>query len=1437
MAKKITDEKLSLSIVINGNQAQKELLDLEKSTRKLNESQKELRAEKKKLEQDGKKESARYKEVTAAIKSNTQTLNSNKVKMQELQKQIGITGLTMAQLQTKATHLKLVLRNLIPGSADHKRYQAELNQVNARLSELLGKAQAAKFSLGGLADGFNRYQALAFSVVASMTGIVLSIQKIIDINGKLSDAQADVMKTTQLTKKEVDELTKSFGLMKTRTARIELLKLAEEGGRLGIEGVENIKSFVNVANQMKVALGDDLSDTQIREVGKIVDVYKVGAETGRDFEGAMLSLGSAINEVAATGSNQAGFLVDFLKRTGGISKQIRLSAADNIGYAATFDEIGLSQEVTATAMNKIWIEMAKDTTEFAKVSEMSVKDFTELFEKDANQAMITFLKGLEKNSGSASKLMKSLSEIEAGGTRGDSAIIGLAGSIEKLTIKQRIANESLWEASSLTDEYNVKNENLAATLEKINKTVMGWFSSESFINWLANVVDKFALLIGATEATDEEQKKWRNTVITITKVLLILTATILSYNAGLKLATLWSTRNTQATLLYNVAAKARAVIEAGAILRTQAWAAITMLLSGNVKGATQALRVMNSVIKANPFGLLLAAIVAVVGAMKLFGKETEKVVDSQTMLNNIRREATASIEGEKNQLKSLLSIAQDETKSKEQRLLAIKKLNEISPEYLGHLNLENIRTKEATASINKYIESLSKKAMMQAFESKQSALAQKKIDALGNEEHNKNMLGFNEVDLQAAYDIEQRLKEKENDVTAAEEIFFHRIASDYARRYNAYKKGISAVETEQEKLNKLQADFIQKNAELYLDSETTDDEEEETGEDDKAKKAREKREAEFQKLLEDLKRQRAELSKLQDDAKDDELSILEHGYEKERDILKENHQRKIRDLKAQLIDEAEIQKAQDKSEDTGLSNKERSFWVEQKEVWVSKNQAINSRIENDEYIHNLNLATIQEKFFTEAIKNLESQYNREKLIRETEHLNEINGISSLDEAKERLRGFLSEKELSSINTLEKAKAELKREYEEGELKAQEEFLLTQIEQYKNVVAGVPNTLGIDFNILTDEQKENLTQQIEFLEKAVAKVGEAKNKLQNGDDEKSDFGSAALGAFGDADVLGFTVDQWVKTFENLKTLESQLGAVNFAVSAMQNAWGQYNAYVTASENASLRKYESGLDKRKAKLKQQLDQGYINQVQYKRGVEALEDDVAKKRAELEYKQAKRDRDMAVVNAIINTARGVTAALGQAPPMSFVLAGLTAAMGALQIMTIRKQPLPARGYEDGLYPDYIKREQDGKVFKAGYGGKTRSGMVNKPTYFLAGEGSKPEMVIDSATYKKLDPELRNALVRQLQGIKGFEGGYYSPETQRIEIPVNNTSSDSNRETQELMSQFYEILNRTTSVLEKIEEKGLTAVVSSKDYKSIRELRDATTKLEKVEKNSKIG
>src|SRR5690606_18394121 len=127
-------------------------------------------------------------------------------------------------------------------------------------------------------------------------------------------------------------------------------------------------------------------------------------------------------------------------------------------------------------------DMASDSKTYAKIAGMSAKDFAELLGKDANAAMIAFLRGLNGNNEGLQVMIQKLKDIEVGGARGAQALSAIAGSVNKLEARQKTANEALWEATSLTDEYNTKNENLAATLEKVNKTVTGWFSSESIAN-------------------------------------------------------------------------------------------------------------------------------------------------------------------------------------------------------------------------------------------------------------------------------------------------------------------------------------------------------------------------------------------------------------------------------------------------------------------------------------------------------------------------------------------------------------------------------------------------------------------------------------------------------------------------------------------------------------------------------------------------------------------------------------------------------------------------------------------------------------------------------------------------------------------------------------------------------------------------------------------
>jgi len=75
-----------------------------------------------------------------------------------------------------------------------------------------------------------------------------------------------------------------------------------------------------------------------------------------------------------------------------------------------------------------------------------------------------------------------------------------------------------------------------------------------------------------------------------------------------------------------------------------------------------------------------------------------------------------------------------------------------------------------------------------------------------------------------------------------------------------------------------------------------------------------------------------------------------------------------------------------------------------------------------------------------------------------------------------------------------------------------------------------------------------------------------------------------------------------------------------------------------------------------------------------VGAAEKRAWKKKKELKRKEAIANKVTGIAAAIINTAVGVTAALSIAPPAGPILAGITAALGAVEVAMIMAQPIPA-------------------------------------------------------------------------------------------------------------------------------------------------------------------
>ena len=362
---------------------------------------------------------------------------------------------------------------------------------------------------------------------------------------------------------------------------------------------------------------------------------------------------------------------------------------------------------------------------------------------------------------------------------------------------------------------------------------------------------------------------------------------------------------------------------------------------------------------------------------------------------------------------------------------------------------------------------------------------------------------------------------------------------------------------------------------------------------------------------------------------------------------------------------------------------------------------------------------------------------------------------------------------------------------------------------------------IDLDLLTPEQVDTFTKEAEKLGLSLQELINKRNALVNGQTENN---AEALGVSNTStDILGFTSENWDQFFSNLEKGKFGIDEMVFAVSALTQMYSQYNSFVTANENAQLRNNQRSNDLKKRRLKQQLDSGMINQRQYKDGIEKLDQDLEKKKADLSYKQAKREKMIAVMSAISGTAMAVIGALGNKPwtPANFVLASIVGAMGALNLATILATPLPSRGAEKGLYnPEYIKRSQDGKVFKNTGTTSMKTGAFSKPTLLVGeGPGDMPEMVIDKRSFARISPSVKEALIRELNGVRGFENGFYD-NLGRYNIPVGNEPKPNNNNNDDLILMLMGVVKENTETMRDLRENGVIGKFFRDDKRSMKEI-----------------
>ncbi|MGJ1432906.1 phage tail tape measure protein [Sphingobacterium spiritivorum] len=409
---------------------------------------------------------------------------------------------TIKQLRNSARQLQNELAKLPRASEEFAEKSKALQEVKERLASLRREAEGVGESFGSLKDQL-KDMAIGLTAAVSVQGVIEGIKKVISQNAILSDSYAGVMKTTGMTEVEVNSLNISLKKINTRTAKSELLELAKVAGKLGYSSRQDVEGFVRAADKVGVALGEDLGGTEeaVNSLGKLLDIFKLKDEFG--IEDGLIRVGSAINDLGASGTANEANLVDFSNRLAGIAPAASISLQNVLGLGATMDELGQSMESSSTAIGQFIVGMGNDIPKFAKIAKMEVVEFTNLLKKDANEAFIRVLEGSKTAGGGLAALAANMAEMEVSGARGIAALGALAENTDLLRKRQSESNQSFAEGTSVVKEFDTANNTLAANLDKLGNFISNMWENGSFREWLTKVTAKMVdFRTGVEQVTD-----------------------------------------------------------------------------------------------------------------------------------------------------------------------------------------------------------------------------------------------------------------------------------------------------------------------------------------------------------------------------------------------------------------------------------------------------------------------------------------------------------------------------------------------------------------------------------------------------------------------------------------------------------------------------------------------------------------------------------------------------------------------------------------------------------------------------------------------------------------------------------------------------------------------------------------------------------------------
>lgn len=631
-----------------------------------------------------------------------------------------------------------------------------MNQVMSITQEIPIKAPEAAKALYSIVsaghDGADGMKILEVSAKAAVGGLTET--------ETAADAVTTILNAYKMSAEEAgtvsDQLFTTVRLGKTTFGELGA-SIAQVAPIAAAYGISIDQVLGAVASLTKQGTPTAQAMTQIRAAiqgtaGELGDA----AFQGRTFQEAL----QLINEKAG---GSASKMKEMLGTDEGLAATLALTGKNAKSAASDLGELQNSLGATEAAFEKMADEAGNQMTLLSNNIQAALRPMGEVILKNISEAAKTINQGFETGNikGNIENLEKLLLGVSGAYLAYKSSAIGATAAEMALSAKIAISNSLRSIQNKLTGEsvlakekertyqeaYNLSlqktiTEEQRAKLSKLNLVA----GSEEYVKAIAaQAIQEKKTADRLVESLTRQAKANREKLASAQESLEMSKKAVQvakeEFNAAFeandlaalevaqtKLNTTAKREEAAATNLSATAKKLRSVESKLAVAVTNQEIAATRLNTATTAADTAVANVAISaknrlklatialwkVMKANPLGTILTAVGLATTAYAMLADKIRETETAQDRLNKLRKGTIDYMADEKAELELLLSIAKDESIIKEKRKEAIERLNEISPEYLGNLSLENIQTKEATDSIEAYTKALEKSAKMKA---------------------------------------------------------------------------------------------------------------------------------------------------------------------------------------------------------------------------------------------------------------------------------------------------------------------------------------------------------------------------------------------------------------------------------------------------------------------------------------------------------------------------------------------------------------------------------------------------------------------------------------------------------------------------------------------------------------------------------------------------